>query len=334
MHNNQAPYVTVSRVSVNKSVTLVEDVQVGKVTLGIQYDTGCQLSIISKSALSNLPPSMYFLGTSSQIRVMTYAGEGKTLLTTAVKLRLPGKTLKLSTIEENLNNSPGFSFSIPLKWRSFTGTSTSHHTVRISILLGGDHHLFFPTEIELNSQGMALYQSNLTQNYMVYGSVPSSNITWVEQAISYSNRIRRRTRQSGRNRRRTRKFIKKPEGEPDTPNNLEPPTKPNLSTNPAPPLKPVLPIVPDPPNNLKPPTKTDPSDNPASPPNPEPPIDPALPTNPEPTTGLNLPPNPASPLNQLYPFSDMEKQQPQETIHGLAEDLASEQQTKHYSAQD
>ena len=39
MHHNQAPYITVSRVSVNKSVPLMEDVQVGKVTLGIQYDT-------------------------------------------------------------------------------------------------------------------------------------------------------------------------------------------------------------------------------------------------------------------------------------------------------
>ena len=59
MHHNQAPFITVGRVSVNMSVPLVEDVQVGKVTLGIQYDTGCQLSLISKSALSKLPPSMY-----------------------------------------------------------------------------------------------------------------------------------------------------------------------------------------------------------------------------------------------------------------------------------
>ncbi len=90
MHNNQAPFVTVGKVDVNKSVPLVEDIQVGKVTLGVQYDTGCQLSLISKSALSTLPLSMYSLGTSSQIRVMTYAGEGSTILTTPVKLKLPG----------------------------------------------------------------------------------------------------------------------------------------------------------------------------------------------------------------------------------------------------
>ena len=59
------PFVTVAKVKVNKSVPIVEDIQVDKVTLGVQYDTGCQLSIISKSALSALPPSMYSLGTSS-----------------------------------------------------------------------------------------------------------------------------------------------------------------------------------------------------------------------------------------------------------------------------
>ena len=44
-------------------------------------------------------------------------------------------------------------------------------------------------------------------------------------------------------------------------------------------------------------------------------------------------------LNQLFPFIDVEKQLPQETIDGLAEDsiaedLAPEQSTKHHSAQD
>ena len=98
MHNNQAPFLTVAKVSMNKSFPLLEDVQVGKVTLGVQYDTGCQLSIISRSALSTLPPSMNSLGTSSQKRVMTYAGEGNTILTTPVKLRLPGITLTLTAI--------------------------------------------------------------------------------------------------------------------------------------------------------------------------------------------------------------------------------------------
>ena len=68
----------------------------------------------------------------------------------------------------------------------FTGTATSSHSGQISILLGGDNHLFFPTEVERDPQGVALYQSNLTENYMVYGSVLSNTITWVEPFISTS----------------------------------------------------------------------------------------------------------------------------------------------------
>ena len=198
-HKDQAPSITVSKVSTNKSVPLVENIPVGNTHIGIQYDTGCQLSLISQSTLSTIPKSMYTLGTSSKVTLTTYAGEGKTILTTEVKLRLYGKILKLSVIQDDLNNGAGFTLSVPSKWRSITGNSTSHHNGKISILIGGDNHLFFPTEIERDSQGMALYQSNLTQRYMVYGSVPSNTITWVEPLISYFNRtkkFRKTTRQS------------------------------------------------------------------------------------------------------------------------------------------
>ena len=127
MHSNQAPFVSVSKVSTDKSVPLVETILLGNTPIGIQYDTGCQLSLISKSALSTIPQSMYSLGSSSQVKIMTYAGEGKVVLTTTVKLRIQGRTLKLSTIEENLNNGSAFSFSIPTKWRAFTKSSTSNH---------------------------------------------------------------------------------------------------------------------------------------------------------------------------------------------------------------
>jgi len=44
-------------------------------------------------------------------------------------------------------------------------------------------------------------------------------------------------------------------------------------------------------------------------------------------------------MNQLFPFLDVEKQLPQDTIHGLAEDsaaedLAPDNSTQHISAQD
>ena len=129
---------------------------------------------------------MYSLGTSSQIRVMTYAGEGKTILTTAVKLKLPGTTLTLTTIEEDLNNGSGFSFPVPSKWRSRVGSSTSQHSSQVSILLGGDNNFYFPKEIEWDSQGLALYQSKLTLNHLIYGPISPNTITWSEPIISSS----------------------------------------------------------------------------------------------------------------------------------------------------
>ena len=115
---------------------------------------------------------------------MTYKEEGKIILTTKIKLKLHGKILKLLAIEEDLNNGSGFSVSVLPKWRSFTGTLTLHNTSQISILLGGDNNLFFPTEVECNPLGMVFYQSNLTQNHLVYSPVPSNAITWMDQLTS------------------------------------------------------------------------------------------------------------------------------------------------------
>ena len=168
MHNNQAHFVTVPKVGANQSVPLVETLNLGWTKVGIQYDTGCQLSLSSRSALSTIPQYMYSLGPSYKMRVQTYSGKARVILSTEVKLKLFGKTLRLATIEDDLNNGSGFSLSVPHKWRSFMGTSTSQHTGQVEILLGGDNNLFFPSEIEHDSQGMALYRSNLTQRYMVY----------------------------------------------------------------------------------------------------------------------------------------------------------------------
>ena len=60
------------------------------------------------------------------------------------------------------------------------------NTGQISILLGGDNHLVFPIEVEQDSQGAALYQSNLTGKFLIYDSVPSNTITWIESLISTS----------------------------------------------------------------------------------------------------------------------------------------------------
>ena len=75
---------------------------------------------------------------------------------------------------------------MPRKWRSCTKTLTLSHSGQISILLGGDNHLVFPTEVERDSQGAALFQSNLTGKFLIYGSIPSNTITWMESPISTS----------------------------------------------------------------------------------------------------------------------------------------------------
>ena len=89
-HNDRTESVSVSKVVSDRSIPLVENVSLGALILGIQYDTGCQLSLISRSVLKTIPTSMYSQGTSSRVRVMTYASEGKVILTTEIKLRLNG----------------------------------------------------------------------------------------------------------------------------------------------------------------------------------------------------------------------------------------------------
>ena len=170
-HSDRTHSVYMSKVVSDRSIPLVENVPLGALTLGIQYDAGCQLSLISRSVLKTILTSMYSQGTSSRVRVMTYAGKGKVILTTEIKLRLNGKTLKLASIKEDINNGSGFSFPTPAKWTCFTKTSTSSHSGQISILLGRDNHLVFPSEVERDDHGVTLYQSKLTQNYLIYGPV-------------------------------------------------------------------------------------------------------------------------------------------------------------------
>ena len=303
MHSNQTPSVTVSKASINKSVPMVENIFVGNSQMGIQYDTGCQLSLISQSALSTIPSSMYTLGTSSKVRLMTYAGKGKNIIITAVKLKIRNKTLKLSTIEDDLNHGSGFSFPVPHKWRSLTKTTTSQHTGRISILLGGDNHLFFPTEIERNTRGMALYQSNLTQNYMVYGSIPSNTITWEDSLISSSTNTLFINKLNVQD-------IQNPPIEPTTPTKLGSPTNPDPSIEPVPTTNPGSlielntttklgsPTNPGPTIESGPPTNADPPTNPGPPTEPNPH---AIPDNADPQTNLGSPTNPDCPTNANPP---------------------------------
>ena len=44
----------------------------------------------------------------------------------------------------------------------------------------------FPSEVERDDHGVALYQSRLTQNYLIYGSVEPCTITWTDPHVSTS----------------------------------------------------------------------------------------------------------------------------------------------------
>ena len=86
----------------------METVNIGSVPIGIQYDTGCQMSLISKFVLQQLPEESYSVGRSVRLQVLTYAREGQIISTTSVKLNLNGFQLKLFAIEADLNNSSAF----------------------------------------------------------------------------------------------------------------------------------------------------------------------------------------------------------------------------------
>ena len=278
MHSDQTPPSTASKMSTNRSIPLVEKLPMGTSSLGIQYDTGSQLSLISQSALQSLPTSMYTRGASSKVRISSYAGEGKEILLTNIELNWYGHILKLSALEDDLNNSSGFTFPVPPKWRPITRTSTSHHSGQISILLGGDNHRVFPTELDRDAQGVALYQSKLTGNHMIYGPVPSNSITWREPSITSSiNTV----------------FIKSLVMQdlldhpttPDLPNQPEPSTKPESPTQLAPPIgtnpltEPNPPAEPNPLIYSNPPTRTDPTNIPEFTTKSDPTIEPTLQPN-------------------------------------------------------
>ena len=129
-----------------RSIPLIETVHIGNIPIGIQYDTGCQMSMISKSVLQKLPEDMYSVSNSVNLRVLTYTGEGQTISTTSIRLKFNGFWLKLLAIEADLNNGSAYSFPTLEKWRACTGISISSHSGQVSILLGSNNPLAFPKE--------------------------------------------------------------------------------------------------------------------------------------------------------------------------------------------
>ena len=132
----------------SKSIPMMKSLETTSALLEIQYDTGFQLSLISKSALHLLPEDSYSLGNSSRINLLDFRRQGQLFNTTEVKINLYNIVLKLVVIDVNLDSVSAYSFPTPPKWMAYTGHNLTSHSGRVSILLGGDNFLNFPKEVE------------------------------------------------------------------------------------------------------------------------------------------------------------------------------------------
>ena len=122
MHSNQSPSITVSKVGSNKSILMMETLENSPAPNDIQYDSGCQFSLISKSAIQLLSANPFFLG----INILDFNGQGQLFDATEVKLNLFNHMFKLVVVDTNLNSGSGYSFPTPYKWRACTWCYFSH----------------------------------------------------------------------------------------------------------------------------------------------------------------------------------------------------------------
>ena len=85
---------------------------------------------------------MYSQGNYTRVRVLTYAGEEKIILTTEIKLKLFGQVLHLSFIEEDLNNGSGFlfpTFGDPIQGRPSPPTLAKSPSFWAEIITNSSH---------------------------------------------------------------------------------------------------------------------------------------------------------------------------------------------------
>ena len=147
------------------------------ILLNVQYDTGCQISLITTFALKLLPKSSYSLGNSNMINLLAYNGTSEVLPATEVKLYLGNQVIQLTAIISNFNNGSAYSFPTPHKWRKYTKCSTTSHSGKVSILLGGDNFSCFPLNIEEDKRGVTLLESRLSGQHIIYSPVNPSSLT-------------------------------------------------------------------------------------------------------------------------------------------------------------
>ena len=122
------------------------------------------------------------------VNQLDFTGQGQLLNTTEVKLNLYNIVLKLVVIYANLDSGSAYSFPTPPKWRANTGHNVTSHSGRISILLGGDIFLNFPTEVRHDKLEAGLFKSKFSDNFIIFGSVNPSIITW-SKPVDIVNRV-------------------------------------------------------------------------------------------------------------------------------------------------
>ena len=180
MHNDQTPSFTVSKVGSDKSIPLVESVNTSSSPISIHYDQGSEISLVSKSTLETLDPGTYTVGKTYYINLLPFMGGGSQVLATEVFLKLNGFNLQLYAIENELNNTSAFSIAMPNQWRAYARHSQLSHSGKISILLGGDNFHAFPREQDRNSSGTALFKSEISNKYLIFGRSNPKILKWRE----------------------------------------------------------------------------------------------------------------------------------------------------------
>ena len=84
-----------TKVGSDKSIPIMKSLETTFALLAIQYDTGCQYSLISKSALQLLPADSYSPGNFSRMNHLNFTGQGQLFEATEVKLNLYNLVLNL-----------------------------------------------------------------------------------------------------------------------------------------------------------------------------------------------------------------------------------------------
>ena len=115
MHSDEDQSITVSKVGSDKANPMMDIITIGSVPLDVQYDIGCQLSLITTSALKLLPKSSYSLGNSNMINLLVYNSTDEHLPATEAMLNLGNGVIKMIAVDTNKNCSSAYSFPTPLK---------------------------------------------------------------------------------------------------------------------------------------------------------------------------------------------------------------------------